>query len=211
MVEPEFVRNGPYGFWRQTNPQPFEYSAEYKQSQSTNTDMSFLRIGWLAAHIPYHALRRMRVVDIGSGNGTFVQVGRRVFGSCCGFDLQGESITREELDNTHWDMVVLSDVLEHFDRIEDLFKLKWEFAFVSFPETPVVQRAAELAGWRHYKPNEHLWCLNLAGMVNWFEDHGCRILGKSHVEDLIRTRWDEAKPNISSVLVGRPEHAKIVL
>ncbi len=211
MEKVEFAREDKYGFWRQRTPAVFEYDADYKQSQSTNTDMSYLRIGWLASFLPYSVLKKMTVVDIGSGNGTFVRVGQSVFGSCCGFDVQGESITREELYGTHWDMVVLSDVLEHFEDIEDLFKMKWEFAFISFPETPLVQDQDQLRGWRHFKPNEHLWCLNVAGMVQWFESHECKVLGRSNVEDLIRTRWDEGKPNISSLLVGRPSHAKIVL
>jgi hypothetical protein len=207
-IKPEFVFEPKYGFWKQTNPQPFDYSLEYKQSQSTNTDMSFLRIGWISAFLPHALIRKISVVDIGSGNGTFVNVGKNVFGSCCGYDVNGESITREELYAKHWDMVVLSDVLEHFEDIEDLFKMKWEFCFVSFPETPKVKSAIDLESWRHYKPNEHLWCLNVEGMIRWFEDHRCRVVGSSSVEDVLRRRWDDRKPNISSVLVNRD---KIIL
>jgi hypothetical protein len=199
----QFVREDKYGFWRQLDNEPFEYSVEYKQSQSTNTDMSYLRVGWIAAHFPYPVLKKMKVVDIGSGNGTFVQVGESVFGSCVGFDLSGESITKKKLDTTEWDLVVLSDVLEHFDDIEDLFKLKWNHAFISFPETPKVADSSELVGWRHFKPNEHLWCLNLAGIQKWFSDHGCRYIDSGNVEDIIRRRWDEKLPNISSILVSR--------
>jgi len=198
-----FVREDKYGFWRQVGNEPFEYSVEYKQAQSTNTDMSYLRIGWLASHFRYEMLRKMKVVDIGSGNGTFVNVGESVFGSCVGFDLSGESISKDELDSTEWDLVVLSDVLEHFEDIEDLFKLKWSYAFVSFPETPKVADAEDLIGWRHFKPNEHLWCLNFTGMQKWFSDHGCRFINGSNVEDIIRRRWDDKCPNISTILVSR--------
>ncbi len=69
-------------------------------------------------------------------------------------------------------MIVLSDVLEHFADIEGLFEMSWDYAFISYPETPKVNTQEELEEWKHFKPNEHIWCLNLDGMVKWINGNG---------------------------------------
>lgn len=201
MSKPVFA-NSKYGFWKQINPEKFEYSQQYKQKQSTNENMAYLRIGWLSSFFDYEQLSKLTVVDIGSGNGTFVDVGKNVFGKCVGYDVCGESITQQELNETKWDMIVLSDVLEHFDNIDDLYKLNWKYAFISFPETPKdVKTQSDLEKWKHFKPNEHLWCLNLNGFIEWATDNQCEIIGYSNTEDIIRSRWNKEQPNITSVLL----------
>jgi hypothetical protein len=100
-------------------------------------------------------------------------------------------------------MVVLSDVLEHFNDIDDLFTMKWRYAFISYPETPKVETWEQLKGWRHFKPDEHIWCLNKEGMRRWMYDHGSTVIATSHFEDSIRKRWDDQIPNITSFLIER--------
>lgn len=191
-----------YGFWRQTDVKPFIYDQTYKNKQSTNDWMAFLRIGWLSAYFDYK-LKGMTVVDVGSGNGSFVRAGQAVFKKICGYDVAGESISESELLNTQWDLAVFSDVIEHMPDLEHLFKIPWKWAFVSFPETPKVDTQDQLHTWRHFKPNEHIWCLNIDGITKFANDHDCIVMRRSNMEDLIRTRWDPEYPNISSVLIMR--------
>jgi hypothetical protein len=192
-----------YGFWKQVNPESFDYDQAYKENQSTNLQMSCLRLGWLSAFFSYEEMKKMCVVDIGSGNGEFVRFCEGRFKSIESYDVCGESITKEELYSKDWDMVVLSDVLEHFDDINDLFRLKWKYAFVSFPETPNVETQEELERWHHYKPDEHIWCLNLSGVCRWLSENNCSVIATSNFEDLIRTRKSYDLSNISTVLVRR--------
>ena len=195
-----------YGFWRQVDPQPFVYTEEYKSRQSTNEAMSFLRLGWLSANLGgYDAMKSMEVVDIGCGSGEFVKHAKKFFRRAVGYDVVGDSITRGELETFRWDMVVLSDVLEHFERIDDLFALHWKYAFVSFPETPAVSDWRELcdAKFRHFKPDEHLWMMNSDGFEVWARSRGAEVVDRGNFEDAIRTRWDASKPNISSFLLKR--------
>lgn len=192
-----------YGFWKQTDPEPFQYNDEYKSHQSTNNVMSALRIGWLSAFFSYDDFRKMSVVDVGCGNGEFVKFGANIFKRSCGYDVAGDSITEHELLTTAWDLAVFSDVIEHMPDIEYMFKIPWEWAFISFPETPKVENQDQLHGWRHFKPNEHIWCLNADGMRQFANDNKCIVMRQTNVEDLIRTRWDTKRPNITSMLIRR--------
>jgi len=192
--------------WRQVNPEPFEYDDDYKASQSTDVAMSWLRIGWLASHISSREMKRCHVVDIGSGNGEFMMQGQKAFKSIVSYDVCGESITKEELEDTYWDLVVLSDVLEHFKNIDYLFDLQWDLAFISYPELPswfCAEHPESLRDWRHFKPNEHLWLLSKPGLAYWFAHNRAEPLAWGHFEDIIRKAWSETEVNITSVLVER--------
>jgi hypothetical protein len=165
--------------------------------------MSFLRIGYLTSFLPIETIRQMKMVDIGSGNNIFYNVSKTVFKEAYAYDVAGESISKESLYSLSWDLVTLFDVLEHFEDIDDLFKINWKYAFISFPETPKVNSWEELKTWRHFKPNEHIWCLNKEGVTQWFNDNNCLVLGVSHFEDLIRVRWNPDLPNITSMVIER--------
>lgn len=192
-----------YWFWRQTDAKPFVYTEDYKQHQSTDIRMSYLRLGWLSSKLNVHDMRKMSMVDVGCGNGIFAESAKPMFRSVSKYDVAGESITKDELHNTSWDIIVLSDVLEHFNDINDLFLIKWRYCFLSFPETPHVDNWHDLESWRHFKPDEHIWCLNRLGVERWVVDNQCEVIASSHFEDLIRHRWNLLYPNITTMLVRR--------
>jgi hypothetical protein len=188
------------GFLKQENPQPFDYSIGYKFSQSTNSQMAWLRIGFLAAHITYDTMREMVAVDIGSGNNCFVQEASQVFKRIVPYDLKGDSIPKKELYSTSWDIVFLTDVLEHFHRIDELWDLNFHYGFISFPETP---KDYDLTKWKHYKPDEHLYFLKQKDFIPWVQRHGYSVVATGCVEDLIRKRWDPGRVNIATVLIEK--------
>ena len=193
---------GAYGFWRQIDPKPFQYTMEYKGKQSTNLQMVWLRLGWLSSHIPHEKLRAFKVVDIGSGNGTFVKEARKakVFASIAPYDLTGETIDDVRLYSESWDLVVMSDVLEHYEYIDDLWLLNFKYALISFPEAP---GGIPLEEWRHYKPDEHIYCLNAKGFAEWVQDNKSCVIAKGCPEDMLRKRWDSKKVNITTVLIKK--------
>jgi len=190
-----------YGFLKQVSPPLFEYTVEYKKKQSTNKAMVWLRLGWLSAHIPVNELNMFNVVDIGAGNGIFVSEGQSLFKRIVPFDLVGESISSTELNSTAWDMVVLSDVLEHYPDIDDFWTLPFKYALVSFPETP--RHGMNLLHWRHYKPGEHLYMLDSLHFTDWVKKHGASIVAQGCPEDLIRRRWDSNFVNITTFLIKK--------
>lgn len=202
MTEISFGRDK-YGFWKQNNPLPIDYSIEYKNKQSTTIEMSWLRIGWFLSVLDgsMKQLENWKVCDLGSGNGNFARVASNVFGSVKEYDLSGNTITVEELYSTEWDLIVLSDVLEHFDDIDDLFKIKFNYLLLSFPETPAVNDWQELVGWRHFKPNEHIYNLDMAGCKKWLSGSGYEVLRAGYMEDVIRK--SDRQYNISSIVAKK--------
>lgn len=190
-----------HGFLRQVDPQPFTYDQDYVKKQSTNPEMSWLRLGWLSAHISYEKLREFNVVDVGAGNGTFVREASSVFCRIVPYDVVGESITDEELYTTNWDLVCASDVIEHFQFVDHFFAIPFHYALLSFPETP--PNTLPVQEWRHYKPNEHIYMLRSAEFRAWVEKNGCRVLAQGCPEDMIRRRWDPQEINISTFLIEK--------
>jgi hypothetical protein len=193
------------GFIKQVEHDHFYYDMEYKIAQSTNVEMSYLRIGWLSASISYDEMQSLDMVDIGSGNGEFGRHCAGRFKSTSDYDLCGDSITRDELMTREWGLIVLSDVLEHYEDIDELFDMKWKYAMISFPETPLFSSFDEMKKWRHFKPNEHLYYMTLEGVVEWAErkESSIEVVNKGCFEDLIRKRWNENITNISTVLLKR--------
>ena len=193
-----------YGFLKQVDPKPFEYTLDYKAKQSTNKAMAWLRLGWLAAYLPINQLREFNAVDIGSGNGIFVQEGQSIFKRIVPYDLAGESIEDTELYSTVWDLISMADVLEHYHNIDDFWTLSFKYAMVSFPETP--QHGMNLSKWRHYKLNEHIYMLDSVNFAKWVETHGATVMAMGCPEDLIRRRWNNRYVNISTFLIKRSAH-----
>ena len=65
-------KKGQYGFWRQTKGMDgdsidFDYTEEYREAQSTNTEMAHLRLGWILNSIPAVDLKTYVAVDVGAG------------------------------------------------------------------------------------------------------------------------------------------------
>lgn len=200
--KPIYTQDNTYGFWKQQNPKHFDYTVEYKNKQSTTESMCWLRLGFLASCLPPLIFNQLNVCDVGSGNDTFVHKFKHLFKYLCGYDLSGESISKEFLYGNLWDVIFLTDVLEHFENIEDLFNIHWRYLFLSFPETPTdCISQQQLEQWKHYKPNEHIWCLNTPGMIKWFEDHNCEVVRLSDLEDLIRTPQKDNIVNITTMVV----------
>lgn len=192
-----------YGFWKQQNPVPFDYDESYVKKQSTNIEMVYLRLGWLSAHLNFEQMKEMTVVDVGAGNGSFVNHARGKFKNVYPYDIVGENtISEDTLKTTEWDLMVFSDVLEHYENIEELFDYKWKYVMISFPETPKITVWQELEIWKHFKPNEHLWHLNLKGMIHWFTDNDCEVVASGCPEDMLRKRWGNC-PNVSTILARR--------
>ena len=177
-----------YNFWKEENPREIEYTEEYKRVQKTTPQMSWLRLGCLIAVLNenVNTLKNWSVCDVGSGNGCFIKEVGKVFGKACNYDLCGETITKEQLLSTIWDVIFLTDVLQHFKDINELFDIKYKYLFLSFPQCPPVDNWEQLKTWRHYRPGEHLYMLNAKGMKEWLKEHNHTLLHQSNLQDAIR-------------------------
>lgn len=192
-----------YGFWRQINPTPIKYDEHYRSIQKTTSEMSWLRIGFMLSLYDVKNILNWNVCDVGSGNGMFAKEASKLFMSPVKeYDLSGETITREELLSTHWDMIFLTDVLEHFLDVDELFEINFDRAFISFPETPNVSDWRMLQDWRHFRPNEHIYCLDLKNMISMCEKNGYKTVLSGNPEDAIRKNKID-QTNISTIIIEK--------
>lgn len=179
-----------YGFWKQENPVPIKYDQHYKDIQKTAPQMTWLRLGYLFAVFNKNVndFSSWKVCDVGSGNGCFIKEAKKVFGYACNYDLCGDTISKEELYSTQWDIIFLTDVLEHFEDINDLFKIQAKYIFLSFPQTPQVDdwHILQEQNYRHFRPGEHIYMLNAGGVKRWMSENGYTLLAESNIEDAIR-------------------------
>lgn len=202
-IEHERLENG---FIRQVEPAPYTYTPDYANAQSTTEAMSYLRLGIIAREMGYDALTQASVLELGPGAGVMMEVMRRHCRSVDGFDLAKThyvTVSDDEAKRRKWDLLVACDVLEHFPKLESLFDYQFDWAYISTPCRPEAIDWNELAGWRHFKPNEHLWYFTLDELRAWFDARGYEVRYAGHAEDLIRARWDRSKANISSLVVRR--------
>ena len=202
MDDAIFERDG-YGFWRQVDPKPFSYDCGYKSAQGTTAEMSWLRLGFLLSAVSPSECLSGQACDVGSGNGCFARTVGGCFGRMREYDVAGDSISDDELYGTEWDVLFLTDVLEHFPDIDDLFRMRFRTLFLSFPETPHADDFRELRSWRHYKPDEHIWMLNGDGVVRWLSEHGCDAVAIGNPEDAIRRPQAGLDRNITTIVAKR--------
>jgi hypothetical protein len=190
-----------YGMIKQKNPAPFDYSKPYLEQQSTNLEMSYLRLGYLLSTVPYENLKKASALELGPGTGNFFEVVKNHVKSIDGFDIADSkysTVSLKEAQSRKWDIVFGFDVLEHFHDIDDLWKIDFTYGYFSSPCPPVKGIFKE---WRHWKPNEHIYHITMQQFVNWVADHDYELLGYGHPEDLLRKRWDEKQANINSFVI----------
>lgn len=199
-----------YGFWKQTDPEPIAYDPSYRAVQKTTALMAGVRLGFLAQSLVGQIgvgrvaeFGHWNVVDVGAGNGVFAASVRPVFGRVAEFDLSGDTISCDELNSTEWDVAFLTDVLEHYSDVDDLFDIHARFFFVSYPETPPVSDWRQLQGWRHFRPNEHIYNLDAANMRKFFVMNGYRVIAQGNPEDMIRKYPGYYQINITTMIAER--------
>lgn len=200
------------GFVKQTNPKPFHYSESYAMKQATNTEMAHLRLGYTLSHVPYDALKKSKVLELGPGNGLLLGLLKRSCARAEGYDVSPRpypTLEPHEAISTEWDGLVACDVIEHFHDIDHLwsYRFKWAYISVPFPPAVFLKQTAEgtdfTTSWRHFKPDEHVYYLSAAAALTWFHRHGYEIMSVGCPEDLIRTRWEGQEPNICTFFIRR--------
>ncbi len=179
----------------------FHYDYEYIDKTynllTLRQQISYLRLGYILGAI--HS-KMESLLDVGYGNGDFLHTAHKIIPNCYGYDippsypLQGIPIV-ESMYNQYYDVVTFFDSLEHFDNIYDIKNLQCQFIVVSLPECHYVNDEW-FAKWKHRKENEHLWHFNLQSLIQFMKNIGFEYICHAHVEDIVRTRYDNNLPNI---------------
>jgi hypothetical protein len=160
--------------------------------------MSYLRLGFLLGALDEPV---KKVLDVGYGNGDFLDVAKHYFPECSGFEVNGCTIPEgcefiHDIYKEEFDVVCFFDVLEHFDNIYDIKRLSTKYIYISVPECHFVSEDW-FESWKHRRPDEHLWHFSKDSLRAFMEEIGYSLLTYSNVEDAIRKPEDDL-PNILS-------------
>jgi hypothetical protein len=180
----------------------YEYSNKYNDYGEKANYLSYLRLGVLLGAIGKNP---DSILDIGYGNGAFLNAAKNTIKNCSGFDISGFPLPDDiSIENSiyekHFDVICFFDSLEHFDDINIIDKLKCDYVFISVPWCHYLSDEWFL-NWYHRRPNEHLWHFNDESLVNFFKENGFECVYKSNFEDTIRKNTTcKGYPNILSAV-----------
>jgi hypothetical protein len=166
-----------------------EYVNErYNQYGEKVMQMSFLRLGYLLSNIKSYN----SIVDVGYGNGSFLNASSLKFKNCYGCDVSGyplpnncEEIDFNSLMNKEFDVVTFFDSLEHFEDITFVKDIQCKYIYISVPWCHYYSDEW-FKDWKHRRENEHLWHFNKESLTNFFEENNYECVCVSNIEDTIR-------------------------
>lgn len=207
--------------------QPMVYDAQYVGDRYDTypehkvLGMSYLRLGHLAALIPgllgSSADRlHMKVLDVGYGNGKFLEVCAQAGMEAWGYDVSGYELKSSAIGTfgpgpggalppqffLPYDVVTFYDSLEHFQSLEFLGELKAGHVVVSAPWCHFKPTEPEFWDWKHRRPGEHLHHFNPASLAFLMLSHGYASVCVGHAEDAVRQSLSEL-PNIFTAVFRR--------
>jgi hypothetical protein len=171
-------------------------SVKYKEGSAR---MGYLRLGYLLGAINETP---KTLLDVGYGNGDFLNAASKNIASCYGFEINEYPIPKDceavtDIYKAAYDVVCFFDVLEHFDDIYEISELKARYVYVSLPECHYLSDTW-FETWKHRKPDEHLWHFNKQSLANFMAEVGYKTIAMSNVEDTLR----KGDGQTSNILTG---------
>lgn len=140
------------------------------------------RVAMLLRHIA-----GVNVLDVGIGNGSFIQSADRAGLRAMGLDVNPAAVDwlqqRKLLASSvrGFDAVTFWDSLEHMETPEVHLSRIAAGARV-FVALPIFESLDKVRNSKHYKPGEHLYYWTATGFVDWMRLHGFRFLEQSNHE-----------------------------
>lgn len=177
------------------------YNQQYiKNSYCTYDDkcklISYLRLGHIIGSI---GRVPNSILDVGYGSGDFLQACAQLIPKCYGNDITGYPIPQEatfieDIYKDFFDVITFFDVLEHFEDISIINKLKCNYICISLPWC-VYKDDEWFINWKHRRPGEHLHHFNEVSLVNFFKKYNYSLVNYTNIEDAVR-QDKLLKPNI---------------
>lgn len=195
------------GVIEQVDKTPIEYNESYisnsydEYGEKVNY-MSYLRLGYIIGC--YGDIPRS-IMDIGYGNGSFLNAASDIVHDCYGYDITNYPLP--EKDNIYYtdilplevDIVTLFDSLEHFENIDEVIQsLNCKAICISVPFCHATTFDDPwFDGWKHRRPGEHFWHFNINSLCNFMTRNGFEVTDYCNIEDTIRKG-----PDIPNILTG---------
>ena len=197
------------GHWHQIEPTGdiMKYDEKYMQYYTKMDDrMSRLRYNLLVDHLePFKS-----ILDVGYGDGNFLQYCFNRFVTCFGTDISNYPLPEginfvENASDVEVDVITFFDSLEHrpeADLLPFLKSLKTKSIVVSLPWCHGSMGPEYFQTWKHRKPNEHFHHFDYMGLINLLDDAGFKTIHVSNAEDEIRKPVNYL-PNILTVIAQK--------
>ncbi len=164
----------------QVDRKPYIYDISYTansygtaERNRRSSEMSHLRFGYVCGSI---GRIPTSLLDVGYGSGDFLRVAKMMVADSCGndippvFPLEGIQLI-EDIYSRDFDVVTFFDCLEHFENPYVIEKLRTNFVCVTMPWCNYTSDDW-FEGWKHRKPNEHLWHFNDESLTKFFDSIG---------------------------------------
>lgn len=180
------------GVITQINKNTIEYNKEYVVQRydtygTLNLSMSHLRLGNIIGSI---GKIPESILDIGYGNGSFLQTASTVVKNCYGHDISGYPLPDgcdfvKDIMSKHFDVITFFDSLEHYENIYFVKNLNCNFVCITVPWCHHFDDEW-FDSWKHRRPNEHLWHFSDISLVKFMDSQGYNMLSLSNIEDAVR-------------------------
>jgi hypothetical protein len=165
----------------------FDYSNNYNKLGEIGTRMAYLRLGHLIGTLGFVP---ESIMDIGYGNGDFLNACKNIIPKCYASDVsvypapEGCEFIKDP-NSIKVDVATFYDVLEHYNNIYDIKDLQAKYVVVSLPHCHNFSDEW-FENWKHRKPNEHLWHFNAPALINFMSEVGYEVINITNLEDTIR-------------------------
>jgi len=185
-----------------------DYSDKYNSYGIKTTQISHARLGYLVASLGRNP---NSVLDVGYGNGSFLEtcaaLGVESFGNdISGYDLREDINFVEDITLEKYDVITFFDSLEHFDNIDFVSSLKCNYVMISLPWCHYFSDDW-FGEWKHRRKGEHIWHFNDESLVNYMKDMGFDLVNIGNIEDVVRTS-DFEYENILTGVFKKTERLK---
>jgi hypothetical protein len=181
----------------QVNKNPIDYNKTYIEN-------SYVRYGELTNYMAYLRLGNIigslgripkSILDVGYGDGSFLNVCSKIIPKCYGHDISSYPIPYgcegvDNIEENFYDVITFFDSLEHFEDIEFVKNLKCSALCISVPNCHHTSDSW-FEEWKHRRVNEHLWHFNQRSLINFMERVGFILVSSTNIEDTIRKNKKE--------------------
>jgi len=192
------------GVIHQVESKPYDYNADYvNNSYNTYGDlpklMSYLRLGNIIGAIDRYPTS---ILDVGYGNGDFLKLCSEVVPECFGNDVSGYPMPEnckfvKDILQEHYDVITFFDVLEHFESIDFVSKLRCNYVVVSVPWCHYLSDEW-FENWKHRREDIHLHHFNARALMGFMKKNDFKVISLTNIEDVIRKPVD----NYENILTG---------
>jgi SAM-dependent methyltransferase len=161
--------------------------------------ISHLRLGYLLGVVGPVT----KILDVGYGNGDFIQLCTKIIPECFGNDISGYKIPEkctfvDDITKDKYDVVCFFDSLEHFEDLGFVKNIKTEYIFISVPWCHYYSDSW-FTNWKHRRVDEHLHHFDENSLTSFMNECGYDRISYTNIEDVVRESINEDKNILSAI------------